>query len=149
MRASLNYDIDGLVYKINQFALQKGLDIHSNNPRWAVAHKFPAEMAFTRIEDIEIQVDRTSSLSPVARLTPINVGGVVVSKATLHNEDYIRGYDSKGMPIRNGKDLRIGILSRFTELVMSFPKLLMWIFQKIIKPFRKVITFPKNMPILW
>jgi len=107
-RATLGYDIDGVVYKTNDLALQGRLGFRSTTPRWATAHKFPAELAWTRLEDITIQVGRTGALSPVARLKPVTVGGVVVSNATLHNEDYINGLDSKGAEIREGKDIRIG-----------------------------------------
>jgi DNA ligase (NAD+) len=121
-RAALGYDIDGVVYKLDDLALQARLGLRATTPRWALAHKFPAETAWTRLERIEIQVGRTGALSPVARLVPVTVGGVVVSNATLHNEDYIAGRDSRGATIRGGKDIREGDLVQVYRAGDVIPK---------------------------
>ena len=133
-RFDLEYDVDGLVYKINNLELQKRLGFTANSPRWAIAHKFSADSAFSQIMDISIQVGRTGALTPVARIKPINIGGVVVSNATLHNEEEI---------IR--KDIRIGDTVKIERAGDVIPHVIMVDLKKRNKQSIK-FTFPKNCP---
>lgn len=146
-RPELDYDIDGVVYKVDRLDLQARLGFRSRSPRWATAHKFPAEQAFTTVEAIDIQVGRTGALTPVARLTPITVGGVVVTNATLHNEDYIKGIGNSGDRIRPDEhDIRIGdtvIVQRAGDVI---PQVLDVVLEK--RPAGSVAyVFPKTCPV--
>ncbi|UDF28902.1 UNVERIFIED_ORG: NAD-dependent DNA ligase LigA [Roseateles sp. XES5] len=146
-RPDLDYDIDGVVYKVDELALQERLGFRSRSPRWATAHKFPAEQAFTTVEKIDIQVGRTGALTPVARLTPVTVGGVVVTNATLHNADYVEGIGNNGERIREkGHDIRIGdtvIVQRAGDVI---PQVLDVVMEK--RPAQSVsYEFPKTCPV--
>ncbi|HEY8380694.1 MAG TPA: NAD-dependent DNA ligase LigA [Microvirga sp.] len=144
-RANLGYDIDGVVYKVDDLSLQARLGFVSRSPRWALAHKFPAQQATTVLESIEINVGRTGSLNPLAKLRPVTVGGVVVSNATLHNEDYIRGVGSQGQQIRGGIDIREGdtvVIQRAGDVI---PKVLDVVLEK--RPAdAKAYEFPTTCP---
>src|SRR4051794_24994006 len=144
-RANLGYDIDGVVYKVDDLGLQARLGFVSRSPRWALAHKFPAQKAVTVVEAIEINVGRTGSLNPLAKLKPVTVGGVVVSNATLHNEDYIRGIGGNGEPIRGGVDIRVGdtvVIQRAGDVI---PKVVDVVLDK--RPLdSKPYEFPKICP---
>ena len=133
-RFDLEYDVDGLVYKINNLELQKRLGFTANSPRWAIAHKFSADSAFSKITNINIQVGRTGALTPVARIKPVNIGGVVVSNATLHNEDEI---------IR--KDIRVGDTVKIERAGDVIPHVILVDLKKRDKNSKKFI-FPTTCP---
>ncbi len=133
-RFDLNYDVDGLVYKINDLNLQSRLGFTSNSPRWAIAHKFSADYANSKILNIEIQVGRTGALTPVAKVEPVNIGGVVVSNATLHNEDEIKR-----------KDIRIGDIVKIERAGDVIPHIIS--VDKIKRDKNsKIFTFPISCP---
>jgi len=133
-RAKIDFDIDGIVYKINNFELQKRLGNVANSPRWAIAHKFSSNKAVSKILNIEIQIGRTGALTPVAKIKPINIGGVIVSNATLHNEDEI-----------DRKDIRIGDLATIERAGDVIPHILSVDKIKRDKKSTKFI-FPKKCP---
>ena len=146
MRPTLDYDIDGVVFKVNSIALQHRLGYRSTTPRWAIARKFSPVEAWTWLLKIDIQVGRTGALSPVARLKPVNIGGVVVANATLHNEDYIAGRDSKGNPIRGGRDIREGDWVKVYRAGDVIPKVADVDISKR-KPDSKPYQFPHFCPV--
>ena len=133
-RTELNFDIDGIVYKVNDFNLQKRLGFVANAPRWAIAHKFSSNKAVSEILDIDIQIGRTGALTPVAKIKPINIGGVIVSNATLHNEDEI-----------NRKDIRIGDTVTVERAGDVIPHILSVDIKKRLKNSIK-FSFPKRCP---
>ena len=133
-RTKIDFDIDGIVYKINSFELQKRLGNVANSPRWAIAHKFASNKAISKILNIEIQIGRTGALTPVAKIKPINIGGVIVSNATLHNEDEI-----------DRKDIRIGDLATIERAGDVIPHILSVDKTKRDKKSPKFI-FPINCP---
>ncbi len=133
-RANLDFDIDGIVYKINNFELQKRLGNVANAPRWAIAHKFSSDKAISKILDIDIQIGRTGALTPVAKIKPINIGGVLVSNATLHNEDEIKR-----------KDIRIGDIVTVERAGDVIPHILSVDLNKRPKKSAKFI-FPDKCP---
>jgi DNA ligase (NAD+) len=144
-RAGLDYDIDGVVYKVDRIDWQERLGFVSRTPRWGIAHKFPAERATTVLRDIEIQVGRTGTLAPVGKLEPVGVGGVIVQNVTLHNEDYIKGIGGDGEPIREGRDIRIGdtvVIQRAGDVI---PQVVDVVIDKRPKG-AKEFHFPKKCP---
>ncbi|MEP7240074.1 MAG: NAD-dependent DNA ligase LigA [Devosia sp.] len=147
-RSSLGYDIDGVVYKIDRLDLQRRWGAASGEPRWAIAHKFPAEQATTVLRGIDIQVGRTGTLAPVGRLDPVSVGGVTVVNVTLHNEDYIQGRDSFGQPIRGDDeiDIRIGdtvVIQRAGDVIPQIVRVELDKRPKGAKPY----VFPEICPV--
>jgi DNA ligase (NAD+) len=144
-RSHLDYDIDGVVYKIDRIDWQERLGFVSRTPRWAIAHKFPAERAMTVLKDIEIQVGRTGSFTPVGKLEPVGVGGVIVQNVTLHNEDYIKGIGGDGEQLREGREIRIGdtvIIQRAGDVI---PQVVDVVLDKRPKNARS-FHFPKKCP---
>jgi DNA ligase (NAD+) len=144
-RSHLDYDIDGVVYKLDRIDWQERLGFVSRTPRWGIAHKFPAERAMTVLRDIEIQVGRTGSFTPVGKLEPIGVGGVIVQNVTLHNEDYIKGIGGDGEQLREGRDIRIGdtvIVQRAGDVIPQVVDVVLDKRPKNAKPYH----FPKKCP---
>jgi DNA ligase (NAD+) len=144
-RSHLDYDIDGVVYKVDRLDWQERLGFVSRTPRWGIAHKFPAERATTVLKDIEIQVGRTGALTPVGKLEPVGVGGVIVQNVTLHNEDYIKGIGGKGEVLREGRDIRLGdtvIVQRAGDVIPQVVDVVLDKRPKDGKPY----PFPKKCP---
>ena len=145
-RPDLDFDIDGVVYKVNRLDWQERLGFVQRAPRWAIAHKFPAHRGITVLKDIVISVGRTGKLTPVGLLEPVNIGGVIVSRVSLHNEEYIKGHDAAGNPIREGKDIRIGdtvVVERAGDVI---PQIVDVILDKR-PPDSKPFEFPTTCPV--
>src|ERR1700680_4911489 len=144
-RSHLDYDIDGVVYKVDRIDWQERLGFVSRTPRWAMSHTSPAERAMTLLRDIEIQVGRTGSFTPVGKLEPVGVGGVIVQNVTLHNEDYIKGIGGDGEQLREGRDIRIGdtvIVQRAGDVIPQVVDVVIDKRPSDAKPYH----FPKKCP---
>jgi len=146
LRPDLDFDIDGVVYKVNRLDYRQRLGFVARAPRWAIAHKFPPHKGITILKDIQIHVGRTGALTPVGILDPVTIGGVVVSRVSLHNEDYIKGIGGDGQPIRDGKDIRVGdtvVVERAGDVIPQIADVLLDKRPKDSRPYE----FPTRCPV--